>query len=81
MSDVLVRDLEPAVVERLKARARESGRSLQAELKLILERAARPAASRVSRAEYRALADQIRASLGDRPQADSVELLAEDRRR
>ena len=43
MSEVLVRNLDEAVVEQLKARARGSGRSLQAELKLILEQAARPA--------------------------------------
>ena len=79
MSEVLVRNLDETIVEQLKARARESGRSLQAELKLILEQAARPGASRPSRAEYRALADQVRTSLGDRPQADSAALLAEDR--
>jgi antitoxin FitA len=78
MSEILVRNLEEAVVEQLKARARGSGRSLQAELKLILEQAARPAPSR---AEYRALADRVRAVLGDRPQADSAALLAEDRAR
>ena len=41
MSEVLVRNLEEAVVEQLKVRARGNGRSLQAELKLILEQAAR----------------------------------------
>jgi plasmid stability protein len=81
MSEVLVRNLNEAVVEQLKARARGNGRSLQAELKLILEQAARPAAARPSRAEYRALADRVRAALGDRPQADSTALLAEDRAR
>jgi len=81
MSDVLVRNLDEAVVEQLKARARYSGRSLQAELKLILEQAALPAPSRPSRAEYRALADRVRTALGDRPQADSAALLAEDRAR
>jgi antitoxin FitA len=79
MPEVLVRNLEEAVVERLKARARDNGRSLQAELKLILEQAARPAPARPSRAEYRALA--VRASLADQPQTDSAALLAEDRAR
>jgi plasmid stability protein len=78
MSEVLVRDVDEAVVEQLKARARHSGRSFDAELKLILTQAARPAPTR---AEYRALADQIRATLGDQPQADSAVLLAEDRAR
>jgi plasmid stability protein len=81
MSEVLVRNLGEAVVEQLKARARDSGRSLQAELKLILEQAARPVPARPSWAEYRALADRVRADLGDRPQADSAALLAEDRAR
>ena len=81
MSDILIRNVDEAVVEQLEARARESGRSLQAELKLVLERAARPASARLSRATYRALADQVAASLGDRPQADSAALLAEDRAR
>jgi plasmid stability protein len=81
MSEVLVRNLDEAVVEQLKARARSSGRSLQAELKIILEQAARPASARLSRAAYRALANQVRAALGDRPQDDSAALLAEDRAR
>jgi len=81
MSEVLVRNLEEAVVEQLKVRARGNGRSLQAELKLILEQAARSASTRPSREEYRVLADRVRASLGDRPQADSAALLAEDRAR
>jgi plasmid stability protein len=81
MSEVLVRNLNEAVVEQLKARARDNGRSLQAELKLILEQAAQPAQARLSRAAYRALADQVRAALGDRPQADSAAVLAEDRAR
>ncbi|PYM26416.1 MAG: hypothetical protein DMD80_17865 [Candidatus Rokuibacteriota bacterium] len=42
MPDVLIRGLAPDVVERLKSRAKENGRSLQAELKAILEYAARP---------------------------------------
>ena len=81
MSEVLVRNLDEAVVEQLKDRARGNGRSLQAELKLILEQAARPGSSRPSRGEYRVLADWVRATLGDRPQTDSAALLAEDRAR
>jgi len=81
MSEIMVRNLDEAIVEQLESRARNSGRSLEAELKLILEDAARPASGRISRAAYRALADQIRAALGERPQADSASLLAEDRAR
>jgi plasmid stability protein len=78
MPEVLVRNLDETVVAQLKARARDNGRSLQAELKLILEQAAQ---GRVSRVAYRALADQVRTALGDRLQADSATLLAEDRAR
>jgi plasmid stability protein len=81
MAEVLIRNLEQTVVEQLKARARGKGRSLQAELKMILEEAARPSPSRPSRAEYRVLADRVRASLGKPQQADSAALLAEDRAR
>ncbi len=81
MPEVLIRNLDAAVVERLKARARDSGRSLQGELKVILEQATRPGPERPSRAAYRSLADRLRATLGDRPQADSAALLAEDRAR
>ena len=81
MSEVLVRNLDEAVVEQLKARARSSGRSLPAELKIILEQSAQPTSTRLSRAAYRVLADQVRTALGDRPQDDSAALLAEDRAR
>jgi len=64
VSDVLVCDLAEAVVEQLKARARGSGRSLQAELKLILEQPARPGPARSSRADHRVLPDRVRAAFG-----------------
>ena len=81
MSEVLVRNLDEAVVEQLKARARSSGRSLQAELKLILEQAAQSMSGRLSREAYRALADQARTTLQDRRPGDSAALLADDRAR
>jgi plasmid stability protein len=40
MPDVLVRGLSPEAVDRLKAQAKRKGRSLQAEVKDILEHAA-----------------------------------------
>ncbi len=80
MPEDLVRNLDEAIVGQLKAGASEGGRSLQAELKHVPERAARPIA-RMSRAVYRSLADEIREAIGDRPQADSTVLLAEDRAR
>lgn len=40
MTDLLVRDLDPSVIERLKAKAKQKGRSLQQEAKEILTQAA-----------------------------------------
>lgn len=39
MAQVLVRQLDDEVVDRLKKRAKEHGRSLQSEVKIILEEA------------------------------------------
>ena len=76
MSQVLVRSLEPAILERLKARARRHGRSLQAELKAILETAAEG-----DLIDARVVADRIRAVLRVRKGSDSGAAQAEDRRR
>ena len=76
MAQVLVRDLEPEAVARLKARAKKHRRSLQTELKEILE-----AASRHSAGDARAVAGRIRRRLAGRTHSDSVDLLAEDRAR
>lgn len=40
MAQVIIEDLDPGVLEKLEAIAKENGRSLQAELKQILETAA-----------------------------------------
>jgi plasmid stability protein len=37
MAQVVIEDLEPVVIEKLEALARKNGRSLQAEVKYILE--------------------------------------------
>jgi plasmid stability protein len=76
MAQVLIRDLDPRVVERLKVRARDRGRSLEAELRGILETAAM-----VDRRESRALAARIRRRLSGRAHSDSAALQAEDRAR
>ena len=76
MAQVLVRDLKSDVVARLKARAEQRGRSLQTELKDILEQA-----SRQSALDARTLAARIRRQLAGRKHSDSAQLLAEDRAR
>jgi hypothetical protein len=76
MAQVLVRDISRAVVSRLKKRARKNGRSLQAELKLTLERNVE-----VSQEEASRLAARMRRTLAGRPHSDSARLVARDRRR
>lgn len=76
MAQVLVRDLDDVIVERLKQRARRHGRSLEAELRLILERSAR-----ADMLEARRVAERIRGELAGRAHSDSAEMVAEDRER
>ena len=76
MAQVIVRNLEDQVVARLKRQAADNERSLEQELRLILTAAASP-----DLAEFRDRAAVIRASLSDRPQTDSVDLIREDRDR
>lgn len=76
MARVLIRDLDEQIVERLKARASRNGRSLQAELQIIVERAAM-----VDALDSRAVAARIRRELSGRKHSDSAALIADDRRR
>ena len=76
MAQVLIRDLDGAVVAKLKERAKRRGRSLEAELRAILETAAAE-----DWAGVRTLAAQLRRKLGGRSHTDSVDLLREDRAR
>lgn len=76
MAHVLVRDLEPALVERLKGRAQRHGRSLQGEVKAILE-----AAAPFSPAEALQAAEQWRKRLTGRMTSESGDLLRADRDR
>lgn len=78
MAQVLVRGLEEAVVERLKKRAGANGRSLEAELRAVIEQAA---SFDVQLAETRELAAKLRRRLAGRSFSNSAELIAEDRRR
>jgi plasmid stability protein len=78
MAQVLVRNLNERVVARLKKRASDHGRSLQAEVKLILEEAAREEAT-----DFWKAADRIRERLirSGRTFSDSAALIREDRDR
>ena len=77
MAQLLVRDLDPAVVARLKERARQNHRSLQGEVKAILEQAAETA----TREEALAMIDKWQRKWGERVFSDSTLLIREDRDR
>ena len=76
MSQLLVRDLTAETIQRLKDRARRHGRSLQGEVKVILE-----AAASLSPDEARLVAEGWRERLAGQPHSDSAELVREDRGR
>jgi plasmid stability protein len=76
MAQVLVRDLDPEALEHLKGRAKLHGRSLQGELKMILESAAA-----FSMNEARRSSERWRQRLAGRMTSDSGDLLREDRDR
>lgn len=77
MATVLVHDLDDAVYERLEARAAGNNRSLEDELREILEQASR----QVGMATAREAAEAMRRRLADRHHGDSGEILAEERLR
>jgi plasmid stability protein len=76
MSRILVRDLDEEVVKKLKKRARKAGRSLQSEVKMILEQAAR-----VDMDAALKLVDRIRGRFKGRKFKDSTALISGDRNR
>jgi len=77
MAQVLVRDLENDVVDKLKERAKSRGRSLEAELRLILQQAAIES----SRTRPALSIEEIQKMLAGRTFSDSTEMLREDRER
>lgn len=79
MAQVLVRNLDEEVVESLKRRAKQDGRSLQSEVKFILEQAAEEPIVNMETA--RALVEKIRKKFKGRRFPDSVNFIREDRDR
>ncbi len=77
MAQLLVRNIDDAVVQSLKRKARLHGRSLEEELRLILSEAAK-----LSPEERVAVANHIRAMTPSAArQTDSTDLIREDRDR
>ena len=78
MSSILVRDLSPETVSNLKERAKRNHRSLQAELREILEREA--STRRLTNLEALRIFEEIAERAGPQT-SDSVDLIREDRDR
>ncbi len=77
MASLTIRNLDTQVVESLKERAKANHRSLEGEVRLLLERHGR----QLSQDELIAQAEEIAAMSPPRPGHDSAQLLQEDRNR
>ena len=77
MAQILVRALDDALVARLKERGRDNYRSLQGEVKAILEEAA----AQATNAEVEAILDRWQSHWRQKGKtfSDSAELIREDR--
>ena len=76
MAKVLIRNLKERTIDRLKERAVRNNRSLQAELQIIVERAAA-----INLVDSASVAARVRRKLAGRQHSDSAPLIAEDRHR
>jgi len=74
MPDLLIRDIDAKTIIRLKKRAKNANRSLQAELHEILNRAAKQDV-----VEFAKVAARVRRELSGRRHSDSAALIADDR--
>lgn len=78
MANLSIRNVDDHVVERLKKKAKDNGRSLEAELRELLKQAA----NRKSPEELLAIADRISAMTPDDvEQTDSTKIIREFRDR
>ena len=75
MGSILVRGLDQKTIKYLKERAHLNGRSLQQEVKALLERAAETFTMR----EARRVSERWRRRLGERRFSDSAQLIRQDR--
>jgi len=77
LQSVLVRNLEESVILKLKKRATRNGRSLQSEVKIILD----DTANELDALSALEAARRIRASNTKRNKTNSADLIREDRMR
>ncbi len=76
MAQILVRGLEPAVIERLKRRAIRNQRSLAAEVRVILTEAERDPEAFPRAVQY---ADEMRRKYAGKISGDSTDIIREAR--
>lgn len=76
MPNILIRDVSQKTVDQLKARARQHSRSLQGEVKHLVEETVKTTGDAAL-----LRARKIRASFGRKTFSNSAELLREDRNR
>jgi plasmid stability protein len=79
MPNVLVRDIDMSILEKLKKRAARSGRSLQSEVQIILKDAAAVSEPLSELETARKIRNSLAAAINQ--SSDGVELLREDRKR
>jgi plasmid stability protein len=77
MAQILVRNVKPKTIARLKKRAAASGRSLQSEVVTILDQVADE--PRADRRKLAGMLEEFRARFKGRKFSDSTKLLREDR--
>lgn len=78
MAQILVRDLNEEVVKRLKKRSKQNGRSLQSEVKFILEQAALE--PRIDAETAGKISEGFHRRFKGRKFPETVELIRENRR-
>jgi plasmid stability protein len=76
MADILIRGLEPETIRQLKARAKRHGRSLQSEVKLLLEQTSDTGGRHIA-----AMFDRWQQRFAGRKFSSSARLVREDRKR
>ena len=76
MAQLLVRNLDPKIIENLKERARQNNRSLQGEAKALLEEA-----FPISARDALEISKQWRSRLAGKIRGDSAGIIREDRQR
>ncbi len=76
MPDILIRGLQPETITRLKARAKRRGRSLQSEVKILVEQAAGTGSEQIA-----AVFDRWQRRFAGRKFSSSARMIDQDRRR